>query len=120
MRWNNCAVRWPRAFVPSDNGSSRGVIDAQLARLGRERRVIATFAHIGALPHIVVGTDLVATLAARVARRMASEATAVWTLPDELQNTNFSIDMIYGRRSENDPAAVWLRGLVARAALAFA
>lgn len=103
-------------FVPSDNGSTRGVIDEQLARLGRERRVLATFAHIGALPHIVVGTDLVATLAARVARRLAPEGTTAWDLPVELRQTTFSIDMIYGRRSENEAAGQWLRALVARAA----
>lgn len=103
-------------FVPSDNGSTRGVIDVHLARLGRERRVLATFAHIAALPHVVRGTDLVATMAARVARRMASEGTAIWALPPELQDTAFGIDMVYGRRSENDPAARWLRALVMRAA----
>jgi DNA-binding transcriptional LysR family regulator len=103
-------------FVPSDDGSTRGVIDVYLARLGHERRVLATFAHIGALPHVVPGTDLVATLAARVARLLATKGTAVWDLPVELQQTAFSIDMFYGRRSENDPAAVWLRGLILRAA----
>ncbi|MBO9677425.1 MAG: LysR family transcriptional regulator [Acidovorax sp.] len=103
-------------FVPSDNGSTRGVIDAHLARLGRERRVLATFAHIAALPHVVRGTDLVATIAARVARRMAPAGTTLWALPPELQDTAFGIDMLYGSRSKNDPAARWLRALVVRAA----
>lgn len=104
-------------FVPSDNGSSRGVIDVHLARLGCERRVLATFAHIAALPFAVRGTDLLATLAARVARLMAPPGTAIRALPPELQDTAFGIDMVYGRRSENDPAARWLRALVVRAAL---
>lgn len=104
-------------FVPSDNGSSRGVIDVHLARLGRERQVLATFAHIAALPFAVRGTDLLATMAERVARLMAPEGTAIRALPPELQDTAFGIDMVYGRRSENDPAARWLRALVVRAAL---
>jgi DNA-binding transcriptional LysR family regulator len=103
-------------FVPSDNGSTRGVIDAHLARLGYERRVVVTFAHIAALPLVVRGTDVVATMAARVARRIAPEGTAIWALPPELRDIVFGIDMVYGRRSENDPAARWLRALVVRAA----
>jgi DNA-binding transcriptional LysR family regulator len=99
-------------FVPSNDGSARGVIDARLDRLRKQRRVAATFAHIVALPYAVLGTDLVATLAGRVASRLAPAGTVIRRLPAELDDTAFSIDMVHGPRSEGDAAGAWLRGRV--------
>lgn len=99
-------------FVPSGDSSARGVIDMRLDRLRGQRRVAATFAHIVALPYAVAGSDLVATLAGRVARKLAPSGTVIRALPAELDDTAFSIDMVYSPRSEGDAAAAWLRGRV--------
>ncbi|ANH69159.1 LysR family transcriptional regulator [Mitsuaria sp. 7] len=102
-------------FVPSDDGSTRGVIDAALNRLGRRRRVVATFAHVAALPRVVQGTDLVATLARRVAERLAPPGVALQELPAELDATAFPIHLVSGSRTQTDPAGLWLCGLVKEA-----
>ncbi|CAI1808041.1 hypothetical protein AB6864_05655 [Serratia proteamaculans] len=60
-----------RVMSPSDDGSARGIIDRQLAEMGLERRVAATFAHIIALPAVVADSDLIATLATSIARQFA-------------------------------------------------
>ena len=102
-------------FVPSDDGSVRGVVDAALARLGRRRRVVATFAHVVALPRVVQGTDLVATLALRVADRLLPPGVGIYALPAELGSTAFSIGMVSGPRTQTDPAGNWLCGVVREA-----
>ncbi|AEI81778.1 transcriptional regulator LysR family (plasmid) [Cupriavidus necator N-1] len=81
-------IELPHAlFVPSDDSSSRGVVDVTLAGLGLRRRVAATFAHIVALPQAVAGTDLVATLAERVAVRLAGKQVVLYPLPNRLCST---------------------------------
>ncbi len=103
-------LRLPHAlFVPSDDGSRRGVIDGKLDGLGQQRRVAATFAHIVALPLAVASSDLVATLARRVAQRLASEDLQIHELPADLAHTAFDIDLVYSRSAQADAAAAWLR-----------
>lgn len=109
-------VALPHAlFVPSDDGSARGVVDAGLARLGRKRRVACTFAHIVALPHAVAGTDLIATLARRAAQRLAGQSLSLRPLPPEVDPGPFAVDMISSRRAPTDAALAWLQGLIERA-----
>lgn len=102
-------------FVPGDDGSRRGVIDRRLDALGRQRHVAATFAHIVALPHAVAGSDLVATMARRVARRLASDDLALYELPRELSDTAFDIAMVYSRSTEAEAASLWLRHAIGAA-----
>lgn len=106
-------VSLPHAlFVPSDDGSARGVVDASLARLGRKRRVACTFAHIVALPHAVAGTDLIATLARRAAVRLAGPSLSLRPLPPEVDPGPFSVDMVSSRRAPADAALAWLQARV--------
>ncbi len=109
-------VALPHAlFVPSDDGSARGVVDVSLARLGRKRRVACTFAHIVALPHAVAGTDLIATLARRAALRLAGPELSLRALPAEVDPGPFAVDMISSRRTSGDAAQKWLQGLIEQA-----
>jgi DNA-binding transcriptional LysR family regulator len=96
-------------FAPGDSGSRRGVVDGKLDKLGRQRRVAATFSHIVALPLAVAHSDLVATVARRVAQRLASPDVQILEVPEELADTGFDIELIHNRRTQADAAAVWLR-----------
>lgn len=98
-------------FVPSNDGSRRGVVDSRLDGLGMglRRRVAATFAHVVALPFAVRGTDLVATMAEKVARQFPMEQLGIWPLPKELGPLRFDVDMVYSPRTRNEAAAIWLR-----------
>ena len=91
-------------FVPSDDGSTRGVIDERLA-----------FAHIIALPYAVQNTDLVATLARRAALQLAGRQIALHALPPELGENAFSVDMVCSRRVQGNAALGWLRRIVGEA-----
>ncbi|MDR2336013.1 MAG: LysR family transcriptional regulator [Burkholderiaceae bacterium] len=98
-------------FVPSNDGSRRGVVDSRLDGLGMglRRRVAATFAHVVALPFAVRGTDLAATMAEKVARQFPMEQLGIWPLPKELGTLRFDVDMVYSPRTRNEAAAIWLR-----------
>ena len=103
-------VQLPHAlFVPGDSGSRRGVVDGRLEKLGYHRRVAATFAHIVALPLAVAHSDLVATVARRVAHRLACAEVQIHEVPEELADTAFDIELVHHRRARADAAAVWLR-----------
>ncbi|WP_413504340.1 LysR family transcriptional regulator [Serratia grimesii] len=96
-------------YAPSDDGSARGIIDRRLAEMGLERRVAATFSHIIALPAVVAGSDLIATLAYSVAKQFSDPKKVCFLpLPTELAVATFSIDLIAGRQAKRDPALAWL------------
>jgi DNA-binding transcriptional LysR family regulator len=102
-------------YAPSDDGSARGIIDRRLAEMGLERRVAATFSHIIALPAVVVGSDLIATLAYSVAKQFSDPKKVCFLpLPTELAVATFSIDLIAGRQVKRDPALAWLCDTIAQ------
>jgi DNA-binding transcriptional LysR family regulator len=86
-----------------------------LKRYGVTRHVaVQTYSFI-TLPALVVGTDRVATVHERIARRLVG----AWPL--EIQPTPMSIDpmeqaMQWHKFRSNDPGLVWLRGLASEAA----
>jgi LysR family nod box-dependent transcriptional activator len=88
---------------------------AFLKRCGVSRRVaVATYSFV-ALPVLLVGTDRVATVHERVARRLVS----AWPL--EIRPTPMPFDameqaMQWHKFRTKDPGLVWLRGLIAEAA----
>ena len=86
-----------------------------LKRYGVTRRVAASTFSFVSLPALVVGTDLIATVHARVARRLAS----AWPL--EIRPTPLLFDKMeqavqWHKFRTNDPGLTWLRGLLAEAA----
>ena len=107
-------TRLPHVLFSSAGGDGLpGAIDTVLARHGRKRRTAVTLAHVVAVPFAVAGTDLVATMAERIARRFASSAgVSVVPLPYDVDA--FSIDLLHTRRAMTDPALRWFIELVNR------
>lgn len=100
-------------YAPADDGSARGLVDRRLAEIGGQRRVAVTFSHIVALPAVVADSDLIATLAASVARRFSDpQRVRFLPLPDELAIAPFPIELIAGRQAQRDPALIWLCELI--------
>ncbi|MCV0395717.1 MAG: LysR family transcriptional regulator [Rhizobiaceae bacterium] len=88
-----------------------GPVDTALARLGRVRQIAVTVPHFLAAPAIVAETDLVMTIARRVARRFAGEyGLRLFTPP--LALTGFSVAMAWPAGTEGDPAVEWLKDQV--------
>ena len=107
-------TRLPHALFSSAGGDGLpGAIDTMLARHGRKRRTAVTLAHVIAVPFAVAGTELVATMAERIARRFARSAgVSVVPLPYEVDA--FPIDLLHTRRAMTDPALRWFIELVNR------
>ncbi|MGY4502177.1 DNA-binding transcriptional LysR family regulator [Bradyrhizobium sp. GM24.11] len=104
----------PHALFSSAGGDGLpGAIDTMLARHGRKRRTAITLAHVVAVPFAIAGTDLVATMAERIARRFAASA-GVSVVPVPYDVEAFTIDLLYTRRATTDPALRWFIELVNR------
>ena len=83
-------------------------VDSALAAVGKTRRIALAVPHFLVVPHIVAGTDLVATLANRVAR-MFTEVLGVATMPPPVQIPKFQIALAWHERNHNDAPHRWLR-----------
>ncbi|AYZ33520.1 LysR family transcriptional regulator [Serratia sp. FDAARGOS_506] len=100
-------------YAPADDGSARGLVDRRLAEIGGQRRVAVTFSHIVALPAVIADSDLIATLAASVARHFSDpQRVRFLPLPNELAIAPFPIELIAGRQVQRDPALIWLCELI--------
>ncbi len=95
-------------------GVEGGLVDDALARLQLQRRVAVAVPHFLVAPHIVAASDLVVTLAERVANAMAKPLGLVAIAPPkELRLTGFSVSLFWHERTQDDPARRWLRDLIA-------
>ena len=89
-------------------GRPGGPIDDALATHGLSRRVAVAVPHFLAAPHIVATTDLVLTMAARLAASFASWLPlSILPLPLELRPVRASL--FWHDRYDADPAHTWFR-----------
>ncbi|MEZ2410317.1 LysR substrate-binding domain-containing protein [Bosea sp. RCC_152_1] len=101
-------------FSAIGGDGSAGAVDQFLAARGLQRRVAVTLPHVVAVPFAVAGSDLIATMAERIARRFAQSAgVAIEPVPYPV--APFDIDLVLRRKGESDPAIAWLAGLIRRA-----
>lgn len=89
-------------------GRPGSYVDTALAAMGRSRRIRLTVPHFLAAPMIVAESDLVVTLAERVAERFAP-TLGLRLLPPPFEIAGFSIHQFWHARAEEDPAHRWLR-----------
>jgi DNA-binding transcriptional LysR family regulator len=107
-------VALPQALV-APRGDSGGVVDMALARIGKKRRVALEIPHFLVAPHVVRETDLLLTLAERIAKSLAP-LLGLRQMAPPLELEGFSMSMVWHERQHVEPAHVWLRGVVASAA----
>ena len=103
-------VALPHALV-APRGESGSIVDTALARLGKKRRVAIEVPHFLVAPHVVRETDVVLTLAARVANSLGP-LLGLRQLAPPIELDGFSMSMVWHERQHADPAHVWLRGLI--------
>ncbi len=108
-------VSLPHALITPRGRSARGAVDDALERLGKKRRVALEIPHFLVAPHVVRETDVVLTLAERVAR-LLSPMLGLRQLPPPLKVPRFSMAMIWHERSHADPALAWFRRLISAVA----
>ncbi|WP_372619152.1 LysR family transcriptional regulator [Falsiroseomonas sp.] len=95
-------------LLHSANGSRDGALDGPLAEAGHPRRIGAVVAHLGAVPEILMRTELVMTLSARLAYRLAeTQGLVLRPCPVEIRHVRLSL--VFHRRLEADAGHAWLR-----------
>jgi DNA-binding transcriptional LysR family regulator len=109
-------VRLVHILVTPTAGERRGAIDRVLAQRGLSRRVALTVGTYLALPLALHGSDLVATLPERTARKLARMGDLTYR-PIPLGEAA-EVSMVWHRRDAADPAHAWLRALIVEAAAA--
>lgn len=96
----------------------RSPIDAKLAELGKQRRVAMVTPNFAANIGSLRGTDLIMSLPSRLASPAHEQDLVLFKLP--LKVPDYSYLMIWHRRSDDDPALMWLRDLVSKATASMA
>ncbi len=98
-------------------GTAGGFVDDALAALDRQRRVVLAVPHFLIVPHVIATTDLIVTLASRIATAFAgSHRLATLRPPPELALTGFAIHLLWHERSHGDDAQRWFRDQIAAVA----
>jgi LysR family transcriptional regulator, nod-box dependent transcriptional activator len=103
-------------MVPSD--TSQPSFEAWFVqRFGLSRRIAITSYSFATLPFLVLGTELVATVHARLARRLAA-SLPITILPVPLPMPQLEQAMQWHKYRATDPGLMWLRQLMKDAAAA--
>lgn len=99
--------RRPHALV-SFAGDLSGFIDGELAKLGRQRRVVLAVPQFNGLAALLAGTDIVATVPDYTAATLTASG-GLRSEPLPLPTPNFELHMVWRGAQDNDPAERWLR-----------
>ena len=92
---------------------ARGAVDEALARVGRQRRVLATLTRFLAVPAILRQTDAIATVPARLAAGVEGCQQHEPPLPV----ARWTEQLIWRGGSERDPMLAWAIGLIRRSVI---
>jgi DNA-binding transcriptional LysR family regulator len=84
------------------------LVDDALAARGRSRRVALAVPHFLVVPYLIASSDLIATLATRVAATFADSLGLVM-LPPPVELPRFEIALAWHERNRDDAAHRWLR-----------
>jgi LysR family transcriptional regulator, nod-box dependent transcriptional activator len=103
------------AVMQPTNSDEPSLESMLVQRHGISRRVEVTTYSLASLPSLVVGTEMVATVHAMLARRLQPQLP-VTLLPLPLPMPPFEQAMHWHPYSSSDPGLVWLRGLMHEAA----
>ncbi|WP_224248216.1 LysR family transcriptional regulator [Hyalangium gracile] len=96
-------------------GRRGSTVDSLLSERGQSRRIRVSVPSFLAAPYLVARTDLLVTLADRLARQLA-EWLPLRLFEPPLPLPGFTLSMLWDARLENDPGHRWLRALIRRIA----
>jgi DNA-binding transcriptional LysR family regulator len=102
-------------LLVSPGGTPGSYVDTELARRGLSRRVALQVSSFLVAPQVVAQTDLISTGPELLLRRM-SEHYPVELLATPLRMPRFELCLVWHSRRDHDPAHVWMRDVIARAA----
>jgi DNA-binding transcriptional LysR family regulator len=89
------------------------IVDSALAQLGLKRSVAVAVPHFLVAPHVVASSDLLLTVAERIAGVLAEPlGLVVLAPPTELGLTGFTVSTLWHERTHDDPARRWVRDVI--------
>ena len=103
-------------LLVSPEGDRMGLVDQKLAEHGLQRRVVLSLPQFVVAPFVVAETDLVATLATRVARRFAAASLGLAVHEPPIPLPDWPLSLMWHRRVDDHPATRWLRDCIAEVA----
>jgi DNA-binding transcriptional LysR family regulator len=95
-------------------GRPRGFVDEELARLGRERRIVITVNEFFTAGAVVQGSDLLSVLPRSFVPATGFQQRLVMRTPP-LNLPSIEVDMLWHGRHDSNPAQRWLRQTLAQA-----
>jgi Transcriptional regulator len=94
------------AMVSPSGGGFQGVVDEALTKLGYQRQVKISLPSFMVVPMLLMQSDYIATIPARLARAWQHTLAVV---PPPCELTSFDIQLGWHPRQHADPAQRWLR-----------
>jgi DNA-binding transcriptional LysR family regulator len=92
-------------------GDGVSELDAELSRVGVERRILATVPHFATALAMVAATDAVITMSRAFATHFTAPFGLVLKEPP-LASTDFGVVMVWGVTADTDPLLRWARQLL--------
>jgi len=102
-------------LMVAPRGTPGSIVDDALAAAGRTRRVALAVPHFLVVPYVIAATDLVATLANRIAALFATTLDLV-LVPPPIAIARFAIAVAWHERNHHDAAQRWFRDQIAAVA----
>lgn len=100
-------------LVSPSNEDMTGLVDKLLQQQDLKRHISMAVPHFLVAPFILSKTDLIATLAERVAKTYAEIlGLKIFSLP--LEAGGFPVSMLWHSKNNSDPAHTWLREVIAQ------
>jgi DNA-binding transcriptional LysR family regulator len=93
-------------LLVSPEGDRSGIVDQRLAALGLQRRVLLSLPQFLAAPFVVAGTDLVATLATCIGRKLAETGAGIELHEPPFDLPTWPLAMMWHRRADSHPASI--------------
>lgn len=103
-------------LLVSPEGDREGLVDRRLAELGLRRRVRLSLPQFLVAPFVVAGSDLVATLAGRLACKFAATGFGIDLHEAPIELPEWPLAMMWHRRADAHAADAWLRDVVTEVA----
>jgi DNA-binding transcriptional LysR family regulator len=99
----------------TERGDERGVVDDALAALSLKRRIALTVPNVLVIGRVLLGSDLVATTGARMARIFAADP-GLALVQSPIAMPPWRMHVAWLRRRQRDAGLAWLLQMVERAA----
>lgn len=100
--------------VPSPTATFHGSVEKMLWRLKLQERIVLRARHFGALPELVLNTDLMTIVPLMYAEKLSRlQKVRVWELPREAA-PEYEVRLVWHTSTARDPAQVWIRDQVRR------